>query len=58
VIHRHKRIIRTLVKRGADTARAMSIAQRGLAGDFEDDPRLDREGYRAIIELLRDLGVQ
>jgi hypothetical protein len=29
-----------------------------LAGDFEDDPRLDREGYREIIELLRELGVK
>jgi hypothetical protein len=58
VIHRHKRIIRTLVERGADTTRAMSLAHRGLAGDFEDDPRLDREGYREIIELLRELGVQ
>ena len=58
VVHRHKRIIRTLVERGADTTRAMDLAQRGLAGDFEDDPRLDREGYREIIELLRELGVK
>jgi hypothetical protein len=58
VVHRHKRIIRTLVQRGADATRAMHIAQRGLAGDFEDDPRLDREGYREIIELLRELGVK
>ena len=57
VVHRHKRIIRTLVQRGADAKRAMEIAQRGLAGDFEDDPRLDREGYREIIELLRELGI-
>jgi hypothetical protein len=55
-----------LVKRGADASRAMHFAQRGLAGDFEnetvDDPvegerRLDREGYREIIELLRELGI-
>ena len=57
VVHRHKRIIRTLVKRGADATRAMDCAQRGLTGDFEDDPRLDREGYREIIELLRELGI-
>jgi Sulfatase-modifying factor enzyme 1/Ankyrin repeats (3 copies) len=57
VVHRHKRIIRTLVKRGADVTRAMDCAQRGLAGDFEDDPRLDREGYREIVELLRELDV-
>jgi hypothetical protein len=57
IVHRHKRIIRILVERGADTTRAMNVAQRGLAGDFEDDPSLDREGYREIIELLRELGV-
>ena len=57
VVHRQKRIIRTLVKRGADATRAMDCAQRGLAGAFEDDPRLDREGYREIVELLRELGI-
>jgi hypothetical protein len=29
-----------------------------LAGGFEDDPRLDREGYREIVKLLRELGVE
>jgi Ankyrin repeats (3 copies) len=58
VVHRHKRIIRTLVKRDADATHAMNCAQRGLAGDFEDDPRLDREGYREIVELLQTLGVE
>ena len=58
VIHRHKRIIRILVERGADTTSAMHIAQRGLASDFEDDPSLDREGYREIIVLLQELGVK
>jgi hypothetical protein len=67
VIRRQKRIIRTLVKRGADASRAMYHAQRGLAGDFEEesvyDPEkqaevpLDREGYREIIELLQSLGI-
>ncbi len=57
VVHRHKKIIRILVQRGADATRAMDVAQRGLAGDFEDDPRLDREGYREIVELLRELGI-
>jgi hypothetical protein len=67
VIRRQKRIIRTLVKRGADTSHALHHAQRGLAGDFEEqsiyDPAaqkeipLDREGYREIIELLRELGI-
>ncbi len=57
VVHRHKRIIRTLVQRGADATHAMDSAQRGLAGAYEDDPRLDREGYREIIELLRELGI-
>lgn len=58
VVHRNKRIIRTLVQRGADTSRAMPIAERGLAGAYEDDPSLDREGYREIIELLRELGIK
>jgi hypothetical protein len=35
----------------------MDCAQRGLAGAYEDDPSLDREGYREIIELLRELGI-
>ena len=28
-----------------------------VAGAYEDDPHLDREGYRGVIELLRELGV-
>jgi hypothetical protein len=56
VIHRHKRIIRILVERGADTSRAMHLAERGLAGDFEDLP--PPEAYREIVELLRELGVK
>ena len=31
----------------------MEIAQRGLAGDFEYDPSLDREGYREIVVASR-----
>jgi len=58
IVMRHKRIIQILVDRGADTAGAMDIALRGLAGDFEDDPRLDRGGYGEIVELLRELGVK
>ena len=58
VVHRNKAIIRILFERGADTTRAMELAQLGLAGEFEDDPSLDREGYREIVELLRDLGVE
>ena len=56
VVHRHKRIIRILVERGADTTGAMHLAERGLAGDFEDVP--PPEAYREIIELLRELGVK
>jgi hypothetical protein len=56
VVHRHQRIIRTLVERGADTTGAMEVAQRGLAGDFEDVS--PPEAYREIIELLRELGVR
>ena len=58
VIRRQKRIIRTLVQRGADATDAMHCAQRGLAGAYEDDPDLDREGYREIIELLQTLGIE
>ncbi len=67
VIRRQPRIIRTLIQRGADATHAMADARRGLAGDFENelgyDPvtqsniPLDREGYREIVELLRELGV-
>jgi hypothetical protein len=57
VVMRHQRIIRTLVERGADATRAWQLAQRGLAGDFEDDPSLEREGYRKIVGLLRKLGI-
>jgi sulfatase modifying factor 1 len=56
VVHRHKRIIRKLVERGSDTSHAMHVAERGLAGGFEDVP--PPEAYREIIELLHDLGVK
>jgi ankyrin repeat protein len=55
IVHRHKRIIRTLVQRGADTAGAMRAAERGLAGGFEDVP--PPKAYQEVIELLRELGV-
>ncbi len=58
IVMRHKRIIRILVERGADTTGAMDVALRGSAGDFEDDPSLDREGYGEIVELLQSLGVK
>lgn len=57
VVMRHSGIVRTLLQRGADSTRAMQIAQRGLAGEFESDPSLDREGYRIIVELLREQGI-
>jgi hypothetical protein len=59
VVHRHKKIIRILIERGADATRsfsAMECAQRGLAGYYEDIP--PPEAYREIIELLRELGVK
>lgn len=56
VVMRRKNIIRILVGRGADSTQAMDCAQRGLAGQYEDDPRLDREGYREVVELLSELG--
>lgn len=57
VIRRQKRSIRTLFKRGADVTKAMDCALRGLDGAYEDDPSLDREGYREIISLLQELGI-
>jgi hypothetical protein len=57
IVHRQKRIIPILVRRGADASRAMHLAERGLAGAYEDDARLNREGYREIVELLRGLGI-
>ena len=56
VIHRHQKIIRILVARGADTTGVMQLAERGLAGDFEDLP--PAEAYREIIKLLQELGVK
>ena len=56
IVHRHQRIIRILVERGADTSGALNLVQQGLAGRFEDLP--PPEAYREIIELLRDLGVE
>ena len=55
VVMRRKRIIEILLKRGADATRALEIAMRGSAGEFEDDPSLDREGYGVVIDLLRNL---
>ena len=57
VVMRRPAIIRILVERGANAADAMTLAKRGLAGEFEDDPSLDREGYRSIVELLQELGL-
>jgi len=57
VVHRNETIIRQLVQCGADTTRTMALAIRGLAGGFEYDARLNREGYRKIIALLQQLGV-
>jgi hypothetical protein len=56
VVHRNKKIIRTLVERGADASRAMHIAKHGLAGGYEDLP--PPEAYQEIIELLRELGIK
>jgi hypothetical protein len=56
IVHRHKRIIRILVERGADTTGAMQTAERGLAGEFEDLP--PPEAYQEIIKLLGELGVK
>ena len=54
VIHRQKRIIPILVRRGANTEGQLQRARNGLAGAYDDF--FDREGYREIVELLQSLG--
>lgn len=56
VVHRLKRIIPILVRRGAKTEGQLQSAQDGLAGAYEEF--FDREGYREIVELLQRLGVE
>jgi hypothetical protein len=56
VIHRMKRIIPILIRRGASTAGQLKRARNGLAGAYDDF--FDREGYREIVALLESLGVK
>ena len=56
VVHRQKRIIPILVRRGARTEGQLKRARNGLAGAYEEF--FDREGYREIVELLQALGVE
>lgn len=56
VIHRMKRIIPILVRRGASTDGQLKRARNGLAGAYEDF--FDRAGYGEIVELLQSLGVE
>jgi hypothetical protein len=56
VVHRQKRIIPILVRRGAKTEGQLKRARNGLAGAYEEF--FDREGYGEIIELLQRLGVE
>ena len=56
VVHRQKRIIPILVRRGAKTEGQLKHARNGLAGAYEEF--FDREGYREIVELLQTLGVE
>lgn len=55
VVHRQKRIIPILVRRGAATEGQLKRARNGLAGAYEDF--FDREGYQEIVDLLQRLGV-
>lgn len=58
VVHQRHDIIRLLIERGASTEETMSLAQRGLAGEFEDyDDLQPAATYQATIDLLRELGV-
>jgi len=59
VVMRRKRLIPILVARGARTEGLLQRARNGLAGAYEDaDARLDREGYREIVDLLQTLGIK
>lgn len=56
VVHRQKRIIPILVRRGANTEGQLRRARNGLGGAYEEF--FDREGYRVIVELLQTLGIK
>jgi hypothetical protein len=56
VVHRQKRIIPILVRRGARTEGQLKRARNGLAGAYEEF--FDRQGYQEIVELLQALGVE
>ncbi|QDT54040.1 Serine/threonine-protein kinase pkn1 [Caulifigura coniformis] len=59
IVMRKKRMISLLVARGANTEGQWERALDGLAGAYEEaDARLDREGYRDIVTLLQELGLQ
>lgn len=59
VVHQRHEIIRLLIDRGASTEGCMSLAQRGLAGEFEVWDDLEpAETYQATVDLLQELGVQ
>ena len=58
VVHQRHEIIRLLIERGAGTEGAMSLALRGLDGEFEVYNDLQpAETFQATIDLLRELGV-
>ena len=56
IVMKHKEIISTLIRHGAKTDDAAKVAERGLAGEFENYG-LEREGYAEVISLLKNLGV-
>lgn len=59
VVHQRHEIIRLLISRGASTEDCMSLAMRGLDGEFEVyDDLQPAETYQGTIELLRQLGVE
>ena len=59
VVHQQHESIRRLIERGANTEECMSLAQRGLAGEFDVYTDLQPAAtYQATIDLLRELGVE
>jgi hypothetical protein len=52
-----KEMISILVARGANTEGAMEAALFGLAGGYENNG-IGRDGFKEIVEFLRELGVK
>ena len=58
IVYGRKDIIPILVSRGARLAGRLQLAEKGVAGGFEEFSELpSRQEYKEIVELLLELGV-